>query len=951
MRCPRCSAENPEELRFCRSCSASLSPGSDSGFNTTEILPEPCLDFAPGACFAGRYEIIEELGRGGMGCVYKALDTEIGETLSLKLINPEISSDEQAVARFQRELKLARKVSHPNICRLFHFSQANGTYYITMEYVSGQNLKHMLGMMKQLNLQTAVSIGRQVCAGLAEAHRVGIVHRDLKPGNLMLDRKGMVRIMDFGLSRSQNDESFTGAGLVMGTPYYMSPEQVEAGEVDLRSDIYSLGVILYEMVTGAVPFRGETPVQTAIKHKTEKPVDPGTINPLVPESLSKTILRCLAKDRGRRFQDVRELSDALAAVEQDLTALMNCISTAASGAQDSPRAGGVSGSPGAAAPFVPGRVSARRFFRGWPAVMILLVVTILARLAFLGFGESAGPAAVPLRKMLVVLPFENLGPPEDDYFAAGLTEELNTRLSALKELGVISRHSARSYGDPEKTARQIHEELGVDYILDGTVQCLHLEGEPDRVRVTAQLIRAADDTQLWSELNNLVLEDLFEIQSQIAEDVTSRLDLTVLEPEREALRARPTDDLEAYDLYLRARDLAGVALMRADADAYGEAISLLDQAVERDPEFTMAYLTLAVTHQWMYQSGLDRTQDRLDRAWSALAQAKRLDGNLPEVMLAEGFLAYGGDQDYDRALELFERVKRVRPNLPYTYLGYIQRRRGNWEEALRNLERSFTFLPRSADLAFQIGYTHMQLRQYEEGWEWCNRAIALDRQSYLPYLAKVRIALLGRGNLPEARFISRTIPQHQYSDYLLFLLSMLERDYTGALDALAASDFASFVGEDFFTPKSLLMASVYDALGDEVQKRIYGEQALRELEAALEENPEDPRIRLSLGLALALLGRKEEAVREGEAAVKCYPLENDALEAPRYVLGLAAIYAMVDEPAEAVRRLDQLLAIPCGNILSVPWLRIDPSWDRLRDYPGFQRLLDKYGGDMGGGVS
>lgn len=949
MRCPRCSAENPEESRYCHSCSAPLSPTSDSGFNTTEILPELCQDFAPGASFANRYEIIEELGRGGMGCVYKVFDTEIGETLSLKLINPEISADEQAVARFQRELKLARRVSHPNICRLFHFSHANGTYYITMELVSGQNLRHMLGMMKQLNLQTAVSIGRQVCAGLAEAHREGIVHRDLKPGNLMIDRKGMVRIMDFGLSRSHKDESFTGAGLAMGTPYYMSPEQVEAGEVDIRSDIYSLGVILFEMVTGAVPFQGETPVLTAIKHKTEKPADPGAINPLVPESLSRAILRCLAKDRRRRFQDARELSDALAEVERDLNALTSIISTEEAGSQVSSGARR-SGTPESALPSGPGRAGRRRFLRGWPAIMSLVVVVVLARLAFLGFGDSSGPAVLPLRTMLVVLPFENLGPPEDDYFAAGLTEELNTRLSALKELGVISRHSARSYDAAGKTARQIHEELGVDYILDGTVQYLHSEDQADRARVTVQLIRAADDTQLWSELNNLVMEDIFDIQAQIAEDVTSKLDLTVLEPGREALTARPTEDLEAYDMYLRARELAGVALMRADAEAYAETISLLDRAVERDPGFTMAYITLAVTHQWMYQSGLDRTQERLDLAWAALAQAKRLDAGLPEVMLAEGFLAYGGDQDYDRALELFERVKRVRPNLPYTYLGYIQQRRGKWEEALRNLERSFTFLPRSADLAYQIGYTHMQLRQYEEGWDWCNRAIALDRESYLPYLAKVRIALLGRGNVSEARFISRTIPQHQYSDYLLFLLCVLERDHAGALDVLAASEFESFVGEDFYTPKSYLMAAVYDDLGDEVQKRTYAERSVQELETALEENLEDPRIRLSLGLAMAMLGRSEEAVREGEAAVECHPLENDALEAPRYVLGLAAIYAMVGRPSEAVRCLDQLLSIPCGNIVSVPWLRIDPSWDRLRDYPGFQRLLDKYGGDTEGGA-
>jgi TolB-like protein/Flp pilus assembly protein TadD len=544
--------------------------------------------------------------------------------------------------------------------------------------------------------------------------------------------------------------------------------------------------------------------------------------------------------------------------------------------------------------------------------------------------------------MLVVLPFENLGPPEDDYFAAGLTEELNTRLSALKELGVISRHSARFYKDTEKTARQIHEELGVDYILDGTVQCLRASEGQDRVRVTAQLIRAEDDTQLWSELNNLVLEDFFDIQTQIAEDVTSRLDLTILEPEREALMARPTDNLAAYDQYLRARDLAGVALMNADADAYAEAISLLNGAVELDPDFTMAYLTLAITHQWVYQSGLDRSRERLDMAWATLAQAKRLDGDLPEVLLAEGFLAYQGNQDYDKALQIFERVKRVRPNLPYTYLGYIQRSRGLWEEALQNLERSFTFLPRSADLAYQIGYTNIQLRRYEEAWEWCNRAIAIDRESYFPYLAKVRIALLGRGNVPEARFISRTIPQHQYSDYLLFLLSMLERDYAGALDVLSSSDFDSFVGEDFYTPKSYLMAAVYDGLGDEAQKRTHAEQALRELEAALEENPEDPRIRLSLGLALALLGRKEEAVREGLAVVESCPLESNALEAPRYVLSLAAIYAVVGEPEEAVRRLEQLLAIPSGNILSVPWLRIDPSWDEIRGHPSFQRMLEKY---------
>ncbi len=922
MRCPKCAAENPEGSRFCLSCENPLSPAEKSCFDTTEVLPETCLDYAPGSLFAGRYEIIEELGRGRLGCVYKVFDSDVREILALKIIHPEISANESTMDRFHRELKLARKISHKNVCRLFHFNCSSGMHFITMEYVSGQNLKHMLQMMKQLNLQTAVSIAKQVCEGLHEAHRLGIAHLDLRSANVMLDRKGCVRIMDFGLWQLLEDEVCSETVPIAGKLPYMSPEQSQSKPLEVRSDIYSLGVILYEMVTGRIPFRETTPVQAALQHWTGALVDPSTLNPLVPDELSQVILKCLAKDKKRRYPSVK----ALLADLENLPGDMSLPHAVSSGTKKNR----------------PMRFLKSRQVRSVLGALVLMALVLSARLVFLSYGKATVLPMLPARKMLVVLPFENLGPAEDDYFAAGISEELSTRLSALKELGVISRHSANFYKNTKKTSGQIHEELGVDYILDGTVQWVRTPGKKDRVRVSAQLIRVSDDTQLWSELNNLELEDIFDVQTRIADDVIGKLDLSLLEPERAALEASPTENLEAYDLYLKGVYLAGEAWNHTDIAAYNQAVASLESALEIDPQFIMAYVTLSITQQLAYITGIDRSPSRIHAAWEAVKRAKALDEDNPEVMLAEGFLHYRANQDYDRALEIFEKVKRIRPNLPYTYLANIQRQQGKWIESLQNLERSFSFNPRSADLAYQIGNSYIHLGQYERALEWCNRSIAIDRDYYFPYLAKVRIALLGRGNVSEARRISETIPRHQYSDYIRFLLSVLERDYASALEQLSASAFKSFVGQDFYVPKSLLAASVYKAWGDLPKARFSAEEAREMLQSLLLENPEDPRLNLSLAIAQSLLGNKTEAISLGLAARDICPLECDAFTAPRYLLGLAEVYVNVNEFEPAVRLLDQLLSIPCGNILSIHWLRIDPTWDPIRKHPDFLKLLKKH---------
>jgi len=268
--------------------------------------------------FAGRYEVVEELGRGGMGTIYRVFDKETEEDIAVKILNPDIAADQKMIQRFRNELKLARRIGHKNVCRMYDLNETEGTYYISMEYVPGENLKNVIKMTRQMSMETAVNIARQVCEGLAEAHRLGVVHRDLKPGNIMIDRDGFARILDFGIARSLKSRAKAEAGLMIGTPEYMSPEQVEGQEADQRSDLYSLGVILYEMTTGQVPFEGDNFLALARKHSIEKPLDPREINPQVPEELSRLILRCLEKDKSKRPQTAEEMLGELNAVESTI---------------------------------------------------------------------------------------------------------------------------------------------------------------------------------------------------------------------------------------------------------------------------------------------------------------------------------------------------------------------------------------------------------------------------------------------------------------------------------------------------------------------------------------------------------------------------------------------------------------------------------------------------------
>ena len=306
LKCPECQSEILENTNFCSHCGAVIKIPSS-------------FKLSRGQTISGRYEIIEELGSGGMGIVYRGYDKKTDEELTLKLIRPEIASDKKTIERFRNELKLARKIAHRNVGKMYDINEEKGMSYLTMEYIPGQNLEGLIKQTGRLTIGRAISITKQICLGLGEAHRLGVIHRDLKPSNIMIDKNGNAQIMDFGVARSVEAKGNTAEGSIVGTPAYISPELVEGIKADQRSDVYSLGVLLFEMTTGKTPFQGETPLRIAIKHKTESPPDPKSLNNQISENLNNLILKCLEKDRKKRVQSTEEFLSELNLVEKDIT--------------------------------------------------------------------------------------------------------------------------------------------------------------------------------------------------------------------------------------------------------------------------------------------------------------------------------------------------------------------------------------------------------------------------------------------------------------------------------------------------------------------------------------------------------------------------------------------------------------------------------------------------------
>lgn len=873
--------------------------------------------------FAGRYQIIEELGDGGMGRVYRAMDTKIGEEIALKLIKPEIVPDSKAIERFGTEMKLTRKIPHRNVCRMYDLGEKDGTYYITMEYVRGEDLKSFIRRSGQLTVSKTISIASQICEGLEEAHRLGVVHRDLKSSNVMIDREGNARIMDFGIARSLKKKGDTGVGVLIGTPEYMAPEQVETSEVDHRADIYSLGIILFEMLTGKVPFQGDTPVSIALLHRKAMPPNPRSVNPEIPEDLNGLILKCLEKNKERRFETAKETLEALKKIGRSHSPYDRIESKKS----------------------LASTVRKVKIFKKPVILAVLLIAAVLA--AGIGIRHFTGesPAVGSSLKMMVVLPFENLGPPGDEYFADGITEEITSRLSSLQGLGIISRTSAKHFKQSQKTAKQIGEELGVDYVLDGTVQWDRSQDRKGRVRVTPQLIRVSDDTQLWSESFDRVIEDIFSVQAEIAEQVARQLDITILAPNQEALHSKPTENLEAYNFYLKGKEHEYAGWLNSSDEEFEQAIRMLDRATDLDPDFALAYAQKSLIQSRMIFFGADQTQERLEDARRALDKALELQPELPDTQLALAFYYYWGLFDYDKALEIFESLQKAHPNVSPELVGYIKRRQGKWEESLDILGEAFRLNPRYSQLAYEIGLSHLAMKKYSQASVWFDRVLTINPKRLEPRLGKIAVSVCMNGNTEEARTLLAALPQHPLTDHMWVTLGMFDRRYQDVLDRLDSRSYEMHKAQHFLFRKDLAYAGVYWAMKDSSKMKAYADRARTALEIDVEAQPGDPRYHAALGLAYAYLGNKQDALREGNRAVSLYPVSKDAAMGPIYVLDLARIFTIVGEHNQAIDQLEYLLSVPSceylWHLVNVPCLQLDPTWDPLRRYPRFLQVLER----------
>jgi len=861
----------------------------------------------------GSFEIVEMIGRGGMGVVHLARDTKLKRSVAIKSIPTGLAGDSTARARFRREAELLASLNHPNIAVIHDIiEQDQDTGYLILEYVPGQTLAERIAR-EPLKLEQALSIGQQIAEALSAAHEKGVVHRDLKPGNIKITPDGRVKVLDFGLAKASASEvingesAVTGPGRVLGTPTYMSPEQARGKSTDQCTDIWSFGCLMYEMLTTRPPFEGETATDTLARIIERKP-NWELLPQMTPTKIRILLRRCLEKDPRQRLQHIAD-----AAIE-----IKKVLSLPATARQLT----------------IPAK------FRRIAMITGVVVIIVASIATWLVNKKPALPSSKEIR--LVVLPFENLGSVEEEYFAAGITDAITARLGRIHGLGVISRQSAMQYKNKEKSAQEIGKELSVDYILEGTVQHERPSDPNSKVRIIPQLVRVSDDTHVWSDIYDDDMSEIFRLQSDLAERVAQALDITLLEPERRALRARPTENMEAYDFYLRGNEYFHRSILESDLRI---AMRMYQKAAEVDPTFALAHAQLSRTHMMMYWHYYDRSEEFLEMAKQAVDKALQLDPDLPEVRLALGHYYYHGHLDYDRALEQFAIARKSQPSSSevLSWISFVQRRQGKFEQALPNIKKAFELNPLSSFLAREVGETYSLLRKYSEAEPYYERAISLRPDMPVAYDRKSGLYLCWQGSTQKARAVLQEALQHikltedPYTVNLLVNIDVYDGNYQEALDRLSLK--SEDIDDQFnFIPKALRYAGVYGYMKKKELSKKYYDEARSILESKIREQPDDARFHSALGIAYAGLGRKEDAVSEGKLATELIPVSKEAIGGLFRIEDLARIYVMVGEFDAAINRLESLLSRP--GPLSIPLLRLDPAWDSLRDHPRFKKLIE-----------
>jgi TolB-like protein/Tfp pilus assembly protein PilF/tRNA A-37 threonylcarbamoyl transferase component Bud32 len=925
-KCPQCGATTQLNHGTCINCllrEGLEAKGESSREAFESVLAE--ANVTDTQWRLGHYEILEEIGRGGMGVIYRARQQHSRRIVAVKRIFAHEANSHETLTRFRREAEAVASLDHPNILPIHEVSESEeGLPFFSMKYAEGGSLRAAAPALRA-KPRECVRMMAKVARAIAYAHGKGVLHRDLQPGNILLDENGEPMVSDFGLAKWLDQSSdLTRTLETLGTPGYIAPEQAECRSGDLTSgaDIYSLGAILFYLLTGRPPFVGSNVLHVIHQAAATPAPRLRSLVPSLDRDLETVVARCLESDPNARYQSAGALAD-------DLEHWLRHEPIRA-------RRTGV---------FTRGQKWVRR--NPTSAALVGSLIALGAAMGVL-FWEGRSPRALLTAnvalpyKSIAVLPFENLSAdPENAFFADGVQDEILNDLARIADLKVISRTSVMQYkSGTKRNLRQIGNELGVAHVVEGRVQRV-----ANRVRVTAQLIDAKTDTHLWVERYDRPLTDVFTVQSDIAKAIAGQLQAKLSSAERAAIEEPPTTNLIAYDRYLRAQKLRAVPTARVPGDMR-EIIRLLDQAIAHDPTFLRAYCSLASAHAYVYHLGIDHTPARLALAKEALDTAFRLGPDRGETHLAAAWVAYHCYRDYETALKEGAIARRGLPNdaSVFSLPAYIARRQGHWEECARNLERAAELDPRNVWLLNDVAQTYQMERRFSEARVAWDRVLGVAPDDPTMRVARTLLDLESRAD---------TQPGHEAIQHIVtedpsavdaiaeqwLYVALCRRDATEMASAIASLPPEGIIPWNVRMPRSFFEGLVARVRNDATGAKTAFTAARVEIEKIVRDQPDYARALCVLGMIDAALGRKEDALHEGRRAVELLPVTKDALAGAEVLTNLATTYAWVGERDLAIKQLEELVRIPSPACYGQ--LRLHPFWDPLRGDPRFEKLLEE----------